>query len=505
MSTNFLSMLLHLPTVTAANLSPDGRWIAFVWYRVHENLDVFVVPADGSAPPLALTHTPEATVFVSWAPDSRSVVVAEDHDRDEQARLFRVWLDHPGAMEPLTEDRPPYYLRGGSLSANGRVLFYGANYDASAREPIEPTWIYRHDLETGERAPIARPQRPTFTVPTRNAPATHLLYGRKDRHPSGYQAYLVDVEGGEDKEILNFGDQVKVFAAWLPDGENVLFISDSRDGRPQSHRSVGVYHWPSGGLRWLIDDPARNIEGARVSPDGLVVVDEVREARHHPSFIVPASGAETFFPQMRGNLMPFGRAAHGRWIAQYYSSVWPPELVSFALSARSPDDLTSLTPIRERTELRPESLASAEDLRWSSSDGLAIQGWLYRARPNPRRAVIFVHGGPTAHSEDRLNPQIQYFVSQGFNVLDVNYRGSTGFGLRFRELIKEDGWGGREQADITAGAEALLRAELADPGRVGVTGTSYGGYSAWCQITHAPRETIAAAAPICPTPQMPID
>ena len=77
------------------------------------------------------------------------------------------------------------------------------------------------------------------------------------------------------------------------------------------------------------------------------------------------------------------------------------------------------------------------------------------AQPNPRRAVITIHGGPSSHSEDRLNPQIQYFVSQGFNVLDVNYRGSTGFGLKFREAIKEDGWGGHEQADIAAGAQAL--------------------------------------------------
>jgi dipeptidyl aminopeptidase/acylaminoacyl peptidase len=104
-----------------------------------------------------------------------------------------------------------------------------------------------------------------------------------------------------------------------------------------------------------------------------------------------------------------------------------------------------------------------------------------------------------------LNPQIQYYVSQGFNVLDVNYRGSTGFGLKFRELIKEDGWGGREQADIAAGAKALIRAGLADAGRVGVTGTSYGGYSSWFLITHHPPQIIAAAAPICGMTDLVVD
>jgi dipeptidyl aminopeptidase/acylaminoacyl peptidase len=119
--------------------------------------------------------------------------------------------------------------------------------------------------------------------------------------------------------------------------------------------------------------------------------------------------------------------------------------------------------------------------------------------------VIHIHGGPSIHSENRLNTQIQYLASQGFNVLDVNYRGSTGYGLSFREAIKEDGWGGREQADIATGAEALIQAGLAEPGRIGVTGTSYGGYSAWFLLTHYSTEIVAAAAPICGMTDLVVD
>lgn len=501
----FLRQLLSLPTVLDAALSPDGRWLAFVWHRVHANLDVFVVPTDGSAPPVALTHTPEATVLASWTPDSRAVLVAEDTAGDERARLFRVDLERPGVLEPLTEAHPPFFLRGGNLHPNGRTLFYGANYDAAAGQTIEPTWVYRHDLDSGARTPIAQPLRPAWTIPALNRAGTHLIYARKERHPSGNQIYLVDAEGRADREILNFGDAVKVEASWFPDGEQLLVLTDSRDGRPQNHKSLGVYHWPTGALRWLIDDPARTIEAALVTPDGLVVVDEIREARHLPTLLAPESGAETPFPRLEGNLLPLGRAPDGAWVGHYYAANAPAELVRFALDARTPADLVSLTRVWERTTLTSARLAPAEDFRWNSSDGLSIQGWLYRAHPNPRRAIIYVHGGPTAHSEDRLNAQIQYFVARGFNVLDVNYRGSTGFGLRFREAIKADGWGGREQADIAAGAEALIRAGLAAPGCVGVTGTSYGGYSAWCQITHTPPEIIAAAAPICGMTDLVVD
>ncbi len=502
---SFLDQLLSLPTVLYARISPDGRWVAFAWYRIHRNLDVFVVPTDGSTPPVALTHTPEATGLVSWTFDSQSVVVAEDHDRDERSRLFRVALDRPGEMQPLTEDRPPYFIRGGHLHPDGRTLFYGANYDFAGGQVIEPTWVYRHDLASGQRMPIARPNRPARSVPSLNRPGTHLLYARKDRHPAGVQFYLVDVDGKQDREILNFGDAVKVSARWFPDGQHILVLSESRDGRTQEHHSLGVYHWPSDEMRWLLDDPSRNIEEAWVSPDGVVVVDELHQAGHRPAFLDPVTGQETGFADLPGNLQPLGRAADGTWIALYYSATSPTELVRLTLDATVPDDLASLTRVWEHTQLHPGRLTPAEDFRWRSVDGLEIQGWLYRAQPNPRRAVIYIHGGPTSHSEDHLNSQIQYFVSQGFNVLDVNYRGSTGFGLKFRELIKEDGWGGREQADIAAGAEALIQAGLADPGRAGVTGTSYGGYSAWCLITRYSAEVIAAAVPICGMTDLVVD
>jgi dipeptidyl aminopeptidase/acylaminoacyl peptidase len=234
-------------------------------------------------------------------------------------------------------------------------------------------------------------------------------------------------------------------------------------------------------------------------------VDELREARCAPSFLDPVTGAETRFPTLPGNLQPLGRAADGAWIARYYASTLPCELVHFTPDADAPAQLIPLTYVWEHTALSADRLTRAEDFRWRSPDGLEIQGWLYRARTNPRRAIIYVHGGPTAHSEDDLNAQIQYLVSQRFNVLDVNYRGSTGFGLKFRNLIKEDGWGGREQADIAAGAQALIQAGLADPGRVGVTGTSYGGYSAWFLITHYPPDVIAAAAPICGMTDLVVD
>jgi dipeptidyl aminopeptidase/acylaminoacyl peptidase len=493
----FLHQLMTLPTVLEARLSPDKRWVAFTWYRIHENIDVFIVPSDGSHPPIPLTHTPEATELVSWTPDSQSVIVAEDHDGDEFTRLFRVDVAQPLVMHPLTEDRPPFFIRGGMLHPNGKHLFYGANYDFEAGKVIEPTLIYRHNLETGERLPIARPLAANWTVPELNQPGTHLIYPRRDLNPAGRQYWLVDVDGKEDREILNFGDAVKVFADWHPDGENIVFLSESTGKGVQDHISLGVYHWPTQSLRWLIDDPNRIIESEWITRDGLVVVDEMKDANHLSTFMDIDNGQETSFPRLSGNLLPIGQAPDGVWIGLFYSSTAPVELVRLLIQASNPDDFVSLTKVWEHTEIDPAQLTPAQDFRWKSMDGLEIQSWLYRAQSNKKQAIIYIHGGPNFHSENWLNPQLQYFVDRGFNVLDVNYRGSTGFGLKFRNAIKEDGWGSREQADIATGAQALIKAGLAEEGKIGVTGTSYGGYSAWFLITHYPPEIIGASAPIC--------
>ena len=497
----YLDALLVLPMLDNAAISRDGRWAAWTWWKAGPTADVYIAPTDGLAPPTRLTEGDENTVLVAWAPDSRSVLVRQDHGGDERARLYRVELQRPGVLQPLTEESPNYFLRGGELHPNGRWLVYGANVDEAGVE-IEQTWLYRHDLTTGARQALARPEKSAYYRPELNQQGTHILYARQDVHPAGHQVWMVDIDGRDDREVINVGASAKAEASWLPDGRRALVLAEAG-----THRRVGLWDRETGEIRWLIDDPRRNIEAAFVPPGSaelVAVVVEVRAARNHASLLDIDTGAEMHLPDLPGDLLPLRSLGGGVWAGQYYSSTQPFDLVRFSLDDLRPEAFVSLTRVWERTPLRPGDLAAAEDFRWRSVDGLEIQGWLYRTH-NPRGTIIYVHGGPTAHSLDNLNPQIQFFVAQGYNVLDPNYRGSTGFGLAFQEAIKEDGWGGREQDDIRTGIDALIAAGIAVPGRVGVTGTSYGGYSSWCQITRCPPELVAAAAPICGMTDLVVD
>ena len=513
-----LDHLLALPKLGGAVVSPDLKWVAWTWYGRGPAADVYAAPTDGSAPPRQLTNTPQDTSVVSWSPDSRFVIVSEDKDGDERDRLYAVGLDTPFEMRLLTDANPSYFLRGGKLAPDGRTLYYAANRDPETGAEIEPYLVYAHDISTGDRRVIARPQKPGTGAPQLNEQGTHILYSRKDLHPAGQQVWLVAADGSGDRELFNVGADRKVRATWLRDGRRALVVAETK-----TYKKLGVWDRDSGALRWLIDDPSRPLEYA-YAPRGTdaIVAVEVSGARSRAILVDPDSGREAPFSDLPGTFIPLARIGDD-WIGELYSARQPRDITRLGQSApqlgvysgalagieagdeRRSRGPASLTRLWEITELRPDDFVAAEDIRWKARDGLEIQGWLYRAKGSSRGLVVHVHGGPTAHSEDRVSAMVQFLVSQGFDVLEPNYRGSTGFGLPFREAIKKTYWGGAEQDDIRAGIEHLIARGIARPGKVGITGTSYGGYSSWCAITRWPREIVAAAAPICGMTDLVVD
>src|SRR5712692_7474488 len=210
MANSSLTPLLALPVMGRALLSPDGLLVAWTWYRKAPAADVYVAPTDGSTEPRRLTATPDDTMLVSWAPDSAALVVAEDRGGDEHVQLFRLALD--GAMTALTEASPPFFARGGELTASGRHLVFAANLDPATGAAIEPSLVIRQDLASGDRIALARPAKPHSFRPLLNRAGTRILYTRRDRDPAGTQIWLVDIDGAADREILDFGAAVKAGA-----------------------------------------------------------------------------------------------------------------------------------------------------------------------------------------------------------------------------------------------------------------------------------------------------
>jgi dipeptidyl aminopeptidase/acylaminoacyl peptidase len=500
----FLDRLLKVPQLYGAKISPDGNRVAWIWAGLAETTQLWVTAASGMEQPRRLVGDDWDCDSFRWAPDSGSIVYARSKDGDERVGLHQVFLDGRPSVA-LTEDRPDYYIHGGQLAKDGRRLLFSANVDESGAE-IDPSLVYVQDGPKGARRVLVRPQRPHYGWPLLSSDDRHVLYDRNDPHPSGSQLWLTDLAGSFDREIVNVGAEKKADGAWTPDGKSVLVVAEAA-----THRKIGLWGLESGETTWLVDDPKRAVANAdwpRRSAE--IVVDETQDARPRSFLLDPATKRERLFgPFTDGQLTPVGVLADGAWLAWHYSARVPARLVRVALEPSGPRILGALSVLPSASIPAPEELAAAEDFRWTSEDGLPIQGWLYRAKVQPGGTaigtILDVHGGPTAHDEDAFAIDPQYFAHAGFNVLQTNYRGSTGFSFEFQESIKRQGWGGAEQIDIRTGAEALIRAGIAEAGKIGITGTSYGGYSSWWAITHFSPEIIAAAAPICGMTDLVID
>ncbi len=488
-----LDALLDLPQLVQAQLSPHGRLLAWTWLGLEPTPQVWARTPEGA--PQQVSNGPTKNFLVGFLPDGDGVLYAADPG-DERAALYAARLGATPRL--LSEPHPPYYRRGAALHPAHPWLFFGANYDFDRKAHIEPTWIWRQDLESSEHRALARPARPRASGPELSPDGRHLLYHRADLDPAGRQAWVVDVEGVHDRELVNVGADRKVFATWTAAGE-VAFLAEEK-----SHRRLGVR--PLEGLaRTLIDDLTLNLEGlARLEATPLLAAVVVENARHHTLIVDPLSGRTRPVKPPFGNLRLLGRMGPG-WVGVFSSAIHPADIVMLDPDDPDPAGFQSLTGLPEHLPLHPSELVPPEDFFWKSRDGLTIHGFLYRTRKRPKGTLVLIHGGPTARASEEVRPEVQYYLARGFNVFLPNYRGSTGYGLAFQEKIKETGWGGLEQADITTGIEALIEAGIAEPYRVGVTGTSYGGYSSWWQITHAPPALVAAAAPICGMTDLVVD
>lgn len=141
--------------------------------------------------------------------------------------------------------------------------------------------------------------------------------------------------------------------------------------------------------------------------------------------------------------------------------------------------------------LQDEDIARPQAFSCPSGE-LSVHGFYYpptnsryEAVPGERPPLIVIcHGGPTGACETSLNMKIQYWTNRGFAVADINYRGSTGYGRRYRDSLKGQ-WGVGDVADVCNAAEHLVKQGLADPQRLIIRGSSAGGYTVLASLTFA--------------------
>jgi len=143
---------------------------------------------------------------------------------------------------------------------------------------------------------------------------------------------------------------------------------------------------------------------------------------------------------------------------------------------------------RRYMALDPELMAEKAAIRYRARDGLEIEGFLTIPKAEtelPLPAIVFPHGGPISFNDSGFDYWSQYFASRGYVVLQMNFRGSSGYGYDFMASGLQS-WGLEMQNDVEDGTRWLIEEGIADPGRICVVGASYGGYAALMEAARNP-------------------
>ena len=145
-----------------------------------------------------------------------------------------------------------------------------------------------------------------------------------------------------------------------------------------------------------------------------------------------------------------------------------------------------LRPVTQGNSLSidPSYLSQPRPINYSTSDQATSHAFFYQpTNPDFKGCedslpplIVICHGGPTGSTSTSLNLKIQYWTSRGFAVLDVNYRGSTGYGRHYREQLQGQ-WGVADVTDVIEGANYLIERKMVDPEKVAIRGSSAGGYT----------------------------
>ena len=528
-------------------LSPDGRLIVVpvteaAYDEAKKSSDLWLIPADGSAPPRRLTFSTTAESNPAWSPDSRRIAFAARREGMDESQIYVLDIAAGGEAERVTNVSTgashPSWRPDGEAILFVSMVYPGAAGDTENRRQIEERKTRKFNARAYEDFPIRHwdrwldERRPTLMLQILglDVEAADLLAGTDLVGKRGFGGDL-----GNEGEMLE--------TAWSPDGSAIVFTATTeRDQAAYADVLQSLYVIPAGGgeprrltgAEGSYSAPAFAPDGsalyARQSPQTRFVYNDERLVRFdwasteprpvafgfHRSvgdFAVTADGERIFLlaedaghdrlysvSANGGEVREVGRLDRGTISAlQVREGDASPVVVANWESAVDPAEVTRIDPASgERRPLSGFNAARAAAIDWQP-----VQEFTFRSKRgrqihnlvvfppgfDPTRKYplfVMIHGGPHTMIKDLFFVRWNYHLlaAPGYIVLMPNYSGSTGFGETFAQKIQGDPLAGPADEINQAADEAIRRYPVIDANRQAAGGASYGGHLAnWLAVT----------------------
>ena len=494
--TDVLRELAKLPTMASPRVSPDGETVALYYDVTGRNELHLFDPEDGSLTQLSDGDVPRSVrAGFEWDPSGDRLYYHRDEGGNEQHDIWAMSLD--GESVPVVEMDGQIQLQ--DVGEDGETLLLGSSRDGQMN-------LYRHDLPSGETTKITDYER-AVAAGALSPDGDRIAYTTNETDAyENSDVYVADVDGSNARN-LGIGDvgAEAVPVDWGPEGDRLLVADNTTDlGRSGvvdlSGDDAGTDDSDDDAVdvTWFGGDEFEESPSHFLEAGDRFVASRTRGAVTVPVVYDTESGEgrELDFPAGVANVTD-GRLADDRLLAYRTTSSRRPELVAYDLATDAtetvfdaeygpfdPDDFVEPETVSFASDGVPETPAHA--VEHDPSEEFEIEGLLFDSGRRPSPLIVNPHGGPRHHDSRRFSYRVQFLLSRGYSVLQVNYRGSTGRGREFVQELYDD-WGGAEQGDVATGVEHVLgEYDWLDEDRVAVYGGSYGGYSANWQMVQYP-------------------
>jgi len=530
-----LDDLLMAVRVSDPQLSPDGRWVAYVRTTtdrasLERNSDIWVVAADGSAAPKLLVGGDKSENTPRWTPDGKIAFISS---RAGDSQVFIADADG-GNIRQLTKAaggvQPPLVF-----SPDGKTFAFVADVkmapDPSVAVHHMTRLFYRHWDEWRENvrhhifvAPIAgsagggeiaakdltpgdydspptqaEDAAMTFTPDSRNVVFVSNREGNdREAWTTNSDVWMVPVVGGTAKKLTEANPAADAQPVFSRDGRSMFVRAQRRAGFESDRWYLERYDTSTWTRRTLFESPDLSVNDFKVAADGNAVAFI---ATNHGEdnlfrFALDGGGASGQPQQITkgGSVSAFDFGSNVAIVLK--SSLTSPSEI-FRLTRETMDNPQPLTHENE-SWLKDVTFEKPERASAPGAGGTPIQYWILKPPgfdPAKKYPVVFlIHGGPQGAWDDawsyRWNPAL--WAAQGWVIVAPNPRGSFGFGQTFVDEISQD-WGGRVMTDLNAVFDAAVKLPYVDPAKQGIAGASYGGYAVDWLITHTNRFKVAVS------------
>ena len=468
-------------------LSPDGRRIAYLApYRGTMNLWINSV---GLPDDRVVTKDDNRGIrgYV-WAENSKQILYIQDKAGDENWHIYRVDLKS-GKVRDLT----PFD------GVQARIIAMSPKHPDEAlvalnrRDPRIHD-IFRVNLKTGALS-LQYENKEGFVGWTvdRNLAVRAALKLRPDGgttlwvREDAKTAWQILVNWGPE-DILNSGP-----IAFAPGGKALYVLSSSGTDTSQLY---------------VIDLATKKQEllaGARRTDLEDVLIHPVKQTIQAVAFNKARLRWKVLDPSIRRDLRAIRRTRRGdfriidrdnadkTWLISFTADDSPINYYTYDRDSREATRLYS-----NRSALEDVELAKSVPISFVSRDGLKIHGYFTKPRglhAHMLPMVLLVHGGPWSRDRWGYDGTVQWLANRGYAVLQVNFRGSRGYGKKFLNAANRD-WGGGMQNDLVDGVRWAIEKHLADPDRVAVFGQFYGGYATLASLAFTP-EVFCCGVDVC--------